>query len=353
MSSCAVPDPRSYGGGAPHAFEGLSGSRSNLQAALAERRDGEIAAALRGAPTHAAYVRVWNTICDAVHGAVPDSRGMSARVFALPLVIITGTTRPAVLAGTLDDIAAIAALFAQHGALGKTLNFGFSNALCALETLESVAPGEVYRWTQAREGTVRDLKPSPIEIGVPGEHAHLRFLVGASFGSAIEPSFTETASNIGVWGMPVTRALTPHLAQGGVEVLPLPRPPLDLLRAPHAGRCAQLEAAFTLFASRALRRFRGSVGEPTAVVSAHDDADLRVTFSSPFDAAAVDGFCWPLHPLDDLGAIVGRLAALLEECRVSDVRYAGGVLPAHTAHGAKGFPTLRDVPGPDARSAPH
>jgi len=340
MITCNVPDPRRYGAGLPsHPFNVLAteGLKRAVEIALRERRDGEIDAALRAAPARDAYLHLWEALCDVVHARDPDPAAVSMRVFALPLVIVTGSPRPAVLSGTVPDIGAIAALFEQHGALGSMKNFGFSNALCAIEALEAAKPADVHAWTHA-PGMNRELAPIPIEITGPGEQVHLRFLVGAGIVGAAEPSFVETASNIGAWGIAVTRALAAQLAQPGVEMLPLPRPPLDLLRAAHAGRCAQLETAFNLFVSNALRRFRRAVGDPAVTISAHDDAELRVGFSSPFDDALREGFRWPLHALDDIGRITAVMTGLLAECRLPAASCIEQVLPALDARGQAWFP---------------
>ena len=266
-----------------------------------------------------------------------------ARVFALPLVIITGSRRPASLPGVVPDIAAVTALFEQHGALGPTRNFGLGNALCSLATIDAIKPGEIYAWTRDIGGARRALAPAAIAIEEPGEQVHLRFLVGAGIAPASEPSFVETASNIGTWGMPLTRALAAQLGQAGVEVLPLARPPCDLMRAGHAGRFAQLDAAFNLFVSNAVRRFRGATGDPVAVISAHDDADIRVSLSSPFDDTLLEGFRWPLHPLDDIGRITDSITELLAACRVGNVRCAEKVLTALDAQGRAWFVSVRDA----------
>ncbi len=264
-------------------------------------------------------------------------------MFALPLVIVTGSRRPASVPGVIPDIAAIAALFKQHGALGPARNFGLGNALCSLATLEAVQPGEIYAWTRDAGATRRELPPSAIVIAEPGEHVHLRFIVGAAIAPAAEPSFVETASNIGVWGMPLTRALAAQLAQPDIEVLPLARPPLDVLHAGQAGRYAQLEAAFNLFASNAVRRMRGTTGDPDAVISAHDDGDIRISLSSPFEDTLNDGFRWPLHPLDDLAAVLSAIGGMLADCRISNVFYAQTVLPALDAKGQVWFARARDI----------
>ena len=340
----SLPDPRRYGAG-DHPLLRLAGDelRHELEKLLRDGQDADIGAARHAASSRAARANLSGAACDVAHHGGNDSDStVVARIFALPLVIITGSSRPASLPGVVPDIAAITSLFEQHGALGKTKNFGIGNALCSFETLDGVTPAEVYAWSAAAGGARRELEPAAIVIAAPGEQVHLRFLAGAAITAASEPSFVETAANIGAWGMPLTRALGAQLNQPGIEVLPLARPPLDLLRAAHAGRVAQLETAFNLFASNAVRRFRAGTGDPVAVLAAHDDGELRVGLGSPFDET-LEGFRWPLHPLDDIEAIAASMTVLFAECRVNDVRFAGKVLPALGAQGQVRYPGVRDA----------
>ena len=171
---------------------------------------------------------------------------------------------------------------------------------------------------------------------------HLRFLVGAGIAPANEPPLTETASNIGAWGLALTRLLATQLAQSGAEVLPMARPPCDLLRAAHAGRTAQLETACNLFASNAVRRFRSASGDPVAILSAHDNGELRLTLSQPFDEQMIEGFRWPLHPLDDIAEITGSISGLLAECRVGRIEIAPRLLPDCKVEGLAWFPKVQE-----------
>jgi hypothetical protein len=334
-----LPDPRRFGAG-DHALLQLAGDdlRCELEKLLRGGSDTEITLALRAAPSHAAYVRLWQAVCDVAHHAGgADDAAVVARIFALPLVIVTGSRSAASLPGVLPDIGAVTALFEQHCALGRTRTVGLSNALCSLETLDGVKPGEVYAWGSAAGGVPRELAPSDIVLEEPGEKVHLRFLVGAGITPAAEPSFIETSSNIGAWGMPLTRLLAAQLGQSGIDVLPLARSPRDLLRAAHAGRVAQLEVAFNLFASNAVRRIRAATGDPIAVISTHDDAELRVSLGSPFDDTMAEGFRWPLHPLDAIGRVTNSIMELLGECRVSDANCVGRILPSLNAQGQVRF----------------
>jgi hypothetical protein len=80
------------------------------------------------------------------------------------------------------------------------------------------------------------------------------------------------------------------------------------------------------------------VGEPSVIVAAHriDDSatgasapqgEVRVTFSSPFDDAMCEAWCWSLGPADDIGAISMAITGLLAECRVDHVVLVPEVQP--------------------------
>ena len=114
-------------------------------------------------------------------------------------------------------------------------------------------------------------------------------------------------------------------------MLALPGAPQTPLGALQHGRAAQREVGAQLFASNALRRLRGAIGEPSAIVSAHrcpaapGGGELRLSLSSPFDPRQAEGFRCPLFPTDQVVDVAGLLVDLLRDCRVGDVRVLGGV----------------------------
>ena len=81
-----------------------------------------------------------------------------------------------------------------------------------------------------------------------------------------------------------------------------------------------------------------------AILSTHDNGDLRLTMSQPFDDQMVEGFRWPLHPLDDLPAITAMIVELLGACRVTRIEAAPRVLAGNNALGLPWFPVLREWP---------
>ena len=132
--------------------------------------------------------------------------------------------------------------------------------------------------------------------------------------------------------MPLAQALGRQLGATGISVLALPRAPQSLLHAVRQGRAAQREVGAQLFAANAIRKLRASVGEPTAVISAHRCARRRQWRRSAavaviaFRSARGGGLSLPAlsarRPSTD---VVAMLTDFLGECRVADVRVVPGV----------------------------
>jgi hypothetical protein len=137
--------------------------------------------------------------------------------------------------------------------------------------------------------------------------------------------------------MPLARALAQQLAAPTISILALPRPPRRPLAAVEDGRDAQREVSAQLFASNAIRKFRASVGEPSAVISAHRTpeargmGELRVSLSSPFETRDAEGFRCPLFATDRVGDVAAQLVRLLQDCRIADIRLLDGVHPDRVA----------------------
>lgn len=337
-------DPRRYGAGAsssPLLRLAQTGERAGelaaaLRALAAAGGDAEIRALLAAAPSPGAYARLWQGLCAAIEKPARDE-AVAPRVFAIPWVIVTGATVPATVPCVLPDVAGLARVLEAHGVFGGSRSLGLSNALCSIEALEALAPSAVLDWLRADRA--RDIAPAPIELTRGVEAVHVRFLVGAAVAPAHAPDIVVTGANIGHWGTPALRAMAAQLAMPGVQLLPMPRPPAGLYSAACAGRRAGVEAAFNLFMSNTVRRFRMAVGDPLASVSAHAGGELRITLSNVLDDGATEGFRWPLHPADDLEDVERAIASMIRECRLEAPHITPGVLPDCSPTGAVLFPT--------------
>ena len=337
-----LPDPRHYGAGhAGHPLVKLAdgGHQRELMRALRElaaaHRDAEIRSVLGSASCPSEYAWVWNALCAAIETSADDA-GPVPRVFAIPWVIVCAASATATIGCVLPDAPQLARVLEKHGVFGASRNLGLGQALCGVEGLEGLAPSEVLDgWQSLR---VRDMPPTPIDMQRGVEEVHVRFMLGAAIAPAHLPGIVETGSNIGAWGTPALRALLEQLATPNVQILPMPRPPAGLYTAAFAGRRAGLEAAFNLFMSNSVRRFRQSVGEPRVTLSSHAGGELRMTLWTPYDDAMIEGFRWPLHPADDLEGVERTMTSMARECRLAVPDVRSDVLADYISTGAVLFP---------------
>jgi hypothetical protein len=305
---------------------------SHLREALEAGNDARIEQALAEATSRSVRETLTGALVAALEAG--DEAALLMRIFAIPLLFVSGGRGLAVVPGVVPDVGELQKLFEKHGALGQSKNFGLGNALTTAERLAAVKPSMLYRLTRGlgEEGfRPPHLAPQDIEVDSGEERVHLRFLVGAAVAPANAPAFTETAGNIGAWGLPFTRALAGQLGQKGLSLLPVPRPPMNLQRALESGRFALREMEFQLFLSNALRRFRARVGDPDATVASYSDGSVRINFGSPFDASLACEYRWPLYPEDDLGAAGRSIFGLLAECGLETVQVAETVCFAKAA----------------------
>lgn len=337
-----LPDPRETVSAANHPLLQAAAQaddavlRTALQQALEAGNDAGIRTALAAQPPANAQ-RVARQLAAALD---VQGEGIGLRFFAIPLVIVAGANTACTVQGALPEVHVLRGLLEQHGAVGVTRNFGLGNALVSAEALDALSPSALWRAAAdpSQRALLDKLQPEPIKVAGSREQVHLRFITGAGITPQHLPSFLESASNIGTWGMAMTRELARQLAQSGLEILPMPRPPQPLLTAAHAGRRAQLEAALSLFLGNTLRKFRMAVGDPEAVLSAHKldsgAGELRLSLSTPFDDSLFEGFVWPLQPQDDVAEVTQLIQSTLAECRVPAVTVLQQVLPERLAGGA-------------------
>jgi hypothetical protein len=308
---------------APQRAEPASALVAAYRDALHRNDAKSIARSLRSATSAAVHRVLWRALDHAIHAAPAASDAVVVRLFALPLLIVTGGRAGAVVPGAVPDVDAVRRVLEAGAGLGPSRNFAFGNALCALESLRAIPPGRLYA-LQGQGGedgsAVLDLEPAPVHTASDEEEVHLRFLAGAGVTAAGAPSFLETGSAIGNWGMALTRELAGQLRVDGVSLLPIPRPPATLLAAQPIGMTAREDLAFQAFVSRTLRRFRSEVGEPDLTLAGLASQGIGVRFSSPFVENRVAVHRRALHAGEDLGEVVQGMLTLLAECGLSNVR---------------------------------
>ena len=267
-----------------------------------------------------------------VGGEGGEDDALLARVFLMPVLIVTAGLTPATVAGVVPDVGEIRDLMHKAGALGAVEQVGLGNALGSPVEAWAVPPDRLYRVVHDLGSAERDdlLPPADLAVDSADERVHMRLLAGVSLTPAHAPTIFETAGPVGRWGMAVSQALARQLGVEGLSLLPLPRAPMPWYAALVEAAFAREEIAFNLFVTGTLRRIRAEVGEPTVIAAAHADGTIRVTMSSPFDARLTFTHAWPLSPVDSLARVETTIADLLSECRVADVRWESALLPAES-----------------------
>lgn len=332
-----IPDPRRFSADGDSPLAQAAGEVARAPAASSQSLLADLAAqvsALLESGNEALVREVMRTpsspqVCRALQAALdfalaPLRAGgeVGLQVFAIPVLFVTGATSARRIPGILSDSEAIRTLFEQSGVLGHCRNFGLSNALAAMDSVEAIPLRRLHTIArvQSWEGlNAIDLQPAEISVQPRQESVDLRFICGAALTAANAPAFVESAGDIGRWGMALTRELGRQLALPDVSVLAIPRPPMSLVRAVATGWFAARELGFQLFLSNALRQARTRIGEPDVTISAAPDNIVRIRLTSPFDEGLDQTYGWPLSPCDDLDAVGNSIFSLLDEARVERV----------------------------------
>ena len=294
-----------------------------------------VAALLAAAPSAPVMRHLWRCLIEAWGEASrsDEENSLTATLFAIPLVLVAaGQDGDGEVAGVLGDTLRIAAVLREHRALGGSETFALAPPLVTAEAFDFARLPQLLAWQrQAADGRVDhlDLHPTPIATKAGQEGVHLRFLAGVALAAPQADLLRQTDGAAGA--MALTQELGRQLAGPGYSVLALPRAAQSPLAALQQGRAAQRDIGAQLFASNAIRRLRASVGEPSAVISAHrcvgapGGGELRLSLSSPFDPRRAEGFRCPLFASDRAVDVARMLADLMRDCRVTDVQALPGV----------------------------
>ena len=304
--------------------------REHIAALLINQSTGEITDALTRAPSLAVQRHITRTLASA-HVEAGRARGDAAlptTVFAIPLVIVAANPTPVNIPGALPTIDAFVTLMKAHSALRGNQTFALSNALAASSALAlDQLPASLDWWALEADSPVRVARAA---MAVPEnqESVFLRFILGTALAGPGVDLLTE--NDTGKWGMPFTQMFAQQLGGGTLSLLALPRPPRSPLAALFQGRAAQREVSMQLFATNAIRKFRSSVGEPEAVISAHrtvSGGEVRLSLSNPFDEKGAEGFRAELHATDRAQDVAVAMQDLLRECNVGSVTVLADVFP--------------------------
>jgi hypothetical protein len=253
---------------------------------------------------------------------------LAMTVFALPIIVVAANASPVNVPGALPNIDEFIALMRAGGALRGNQTFTMSNALASGAAFALSKLPQTLPWWCIENQSAIAIDKASMQLPANQESVFLRFLVGTALAGPGVDLLSE--KDTGKWGMPFTQAFAKQLGGGTLSLLAMPRPPRTPLSALYQGLAAQREVSFQLFATNAIRKFRSSVGEPEAVISAHrteSGGEIRLSLSNPFDEKGAEGFRAELHATDRAQDVAMMMKNLLAECNVESVTLLADVFP--------------------------
>jgi hypothetical protein len=297
----------------------------------------ELVRAFAAAPSVAVARHLYRLLAGIERGTPAQTETLRTTLFAIPIILVAALdpgSPPVTLPGTMSESRVLENALRNGNEFGGAQTFALSSALVDADAIDVHALPRLLARTTLRDGhdapvAAVDVDPKPIAVDSRSERVHLRFALGAVLTAPRTDPLANTS--IGDWGMPFAQLLARDLRAPGVSLLALPRPPERLVGALQIGRAARRDVAAQLFASNAIRKFRATVGEPHAVISAHRCADapgggeLRLSLSSPFASREAEGFRCPMYPYEPVPDVATMLVTLLRDCRVERIEMRTGI----------------------------
>ena len=283
----------------------------------------------------------WKAVAGLADGteAVAREDGKLVRFFAIPLVIVAGARQPHTIPSLIPNPLEMRALLVEHGVMDSSNHVWMSGELVDLAGLSAIPLSKWYQaalaTTLATQGFPFELPASPVAVD-SRERVQLRFIVGI----VVEDESRQRAivgAPVGKWGMALSQLLQQQWQTEGLTLFVMPRALSGLVAGQNDARFTCLEVAFQLFASAIIRRAREGVGDPAAVVSMHENAEIRVTIGSRLQPEVSERFVWPLDELDQIESVLHMMQIFFEECQVTDVTVVEQILPDRNADGSPLF----------------
>ena len=361
VAAMNLPDPRLYPRVNPqnpiirqvmslmteHDAQLVAQKRAGLQQLMAELLMSKDHYALNGALTQAPSQDAWLTMWHALRVEVESASAhdqQSATLFAIPLVLVAGCKGEVTLPSEIDGAAALAIL-REHGVVAADADVWLSGALLSPDVLAAISPAQLAEW----RATLTVAANFPIDsagsaVKFKDETVALRYLIGVAIQEKDAAPAIKLGGQVSGWGMPLADLISKAMKTDGVTLFPIPRTPMPWLAAQDVGRVTQLETRLQVMTSNALRSLRTKGRTPVVTVAAHENNEIRITFSSKEDPERWEGYVWTLLPSDHVELIAQYVRELMLECRLEDLVFIENVQPVLDTDGLPFFITAHNKP---------
>ncbi|WP_274570762.1 conjugal transfer protein [Neisseria leonii] len=290
--------------------------RTQIHTMLAQNHYLGLSVALSMAPSPAAYQALMQALDDVLQAKTDDE----VQWFALPVVLVAGTNRPAALSASAPAVEAAACL-ANYP---HTRALAHATWLPALFTAADLAGINAGRWFAAKQHAEA---AAGFAAALP-QHDTLPLAEGQSVSTAFALGYgsralqTALGKNLQEAALPLMQVWQQHLAAAGVTLFANPLAPATPIHAITEAQHLRTRMALDVFAANALRAIRLQSPRAGVVMAAQEGGRLLFGFNATDSQFELQPqvFVWPLTPGEHIETIQQNFLDLMAECQVETIR---------------------------------
>jgi hypothetical protein len=241
-----------------------------------------------------------------------NQQDVTARVFAIPIVLVAGSKSKAKLKGGLDTEKLNQFFNTKQIFSDKVDNF-IAGKLVDPKTIAQIKPSQYYYWLRNLNNAKLWLPISidTTSIEVQNEGVFLRFLIGVTIGKelAINQEAFRQAS------MDLMQLISEELKNEQVTLFPIPFAPVNLSEAFTVGDKYRKEIAIQVAISNIVRKIREQQQEPIVDISTESES-IKIIITCGQDPELSETSLWHLNRFDDFNEIVTKITDLLHDMNI-------------------------------------
>lgn len=276
---------------------------------LGNNNDALVNVALNLSPSFAVSNMIWR----ALNAAINDIPNLCAHIFAIPLVLVAGSTTSARLVANVAD-GVLNDYFWQNKIFNPGADCFISGKLIDPRALAKIKPSQLYHWQrelqQAKLWLPMEIEGTPIQV--LNEGVFLRFLIG----------ITITQGDLGVnqeayrsSSMGLMKLINQALQHETVTLFVIPFHPVSLSEAYLVGDNKRTEIAITVAISNVVRKLREKKLRAVAILQS-DGAALKISICSANDSSIQETSLWHLTKFENYQEHITTITNLLHDMQL-------------------------------------